>query len=148
MAGSAAFAALAVPGSIAAAVPQTLTCTGLTGNAASQTISGCSGTGANLLNAGLAPAHGVQVTKTKTITWSTKKTSVITYTYGTVTPNACVAPAGYTKVLEVQEKAGSKVSGGTALGLVGGAVSGKVCIFKQTAHPTVELVKNLGPLKI
>jgi len=148
MAGSAAFAAAAVPGAIAGAVPLTLSCTTLTGNATSQTVSGCTGTGATLANAGTPPAHGVQVTATKTVTWSNHKTSVITYTYGNVTPNACPIVALYTKYLEVTEKAGSKVSGGTAAGLIGGAVSGKVCIYKKTATPTVELVKNLGLLHI
>jgi len=147
MAGSA-FAAIAVPGAIAGAAPLTLTCTTLTGNAVSQTVSGCTGTGAIAADAGTPPAHGVQTTSTKTVKWSNGKTSIIKYTYGTVTPNACPAVTAYTKFLEVTEKAGSTVSGGTATGLKGGAVSGKVCIYKKTATPTVELVKNLGVLKI
>jgi len=150
MAGSAAFAAVAVQGSIAGAppIPLTLTCTALTGNQTSQTVSGCTGTAATATEAGTPPAHGVQVTSTKTVTWSNHKTSKITYTYGNVTPNACPAVTGYTKYLEITEKAGSKVSGGTATGMIGGPVSGKVCIYKKTATPTVELVKNLGPLHI
>ncbi len=149
MAGSAAFAALAIPGAIAAAAPLTVTCTHLLGNPTSQAVSGCSGTG--IVGTTEASATGTQVTSTKTVTWADHKTSKITYTYGNVTPDACVAPAGYSKYLEVTEKAGSKVSGGTATKLIGGAVSGKVCIFKSIAHPTVaadERVQNLGSLHI
>ncbi len=148
MAGSAAFAAVAIPGAVSGAPPLSLSCTTLTGNAVSQTVSGCTGTGATAANAGTPPAHGVQVTSTKTVTWSNHKTTKITYTYGNVTPNVCPTVALYTKYLEITEKAGSKVSGGTAAGLIGGAVSGKVCIYKKTATPTVELVKNLGLLHI
>ncbi len=142
MAGSAAFAAVALPGAIAAATPLTVTCTGLTGNATSQHISGCSGSG---VTTGEATATGVQTTSTKTVKWSNGKTSVLSYKYADVKPDACKPPTGYTNYLEVQEIAPSKVSGGTATKLIGGALSGKVCIFKKG---TTELVKNLGPLKL
>jgi len=142
MAGSAAFAAIAVPGAIAGAVPLTVTCTALSGNATTQAISGCSGTG---VTAGEATATGTQTTATKTVKWTDGKTSVLTYKYADVKPDACKAPTGYTNFLEVTELAGSKVTGGTATKLIGGALSGKVCIFKKG---TTELVKNLGPLKL
>jgi len=81
--------------------------------------------------------------KSATITWATKKTSIESFTYKVVTPNVCPAVSGYTKLIEVSES--GSVTGGTATGLKGGAVSGKVCIYK---HGSTYLVKNLGPQKL
>jgi len=67
--------------------------------------------------------------KSATITWATKKTSIESFTYKAVTPNACPAVSGWTKLLEMNET--GSVSGGTATGMKGGKVSGKVCIYKK-----------------
>jgi len=144
VAGSASLAAAVVPGGIASATPLSVTCTTMSGTATTQAISGCTGTGAIAADAGTAPAKGTQTTSTKTIKWSNAKTSVLTYTYKSVTNN-CVAPAGYSKFLKESES--GKVSGGTATGMVGSLVTGSVCVFKKTVGGTI-LVKNQGTFKI
>jgi len=146
IAGSASVAAAAVPGGIASAAPLHLSCTSLSGSATSQTISGCTGTGAIAADAGTPPAHGVSTgATTSTVKWSNGKTTIMTQTHKVVTPNACVAPAGYTKVSEFLGT--DKVTGGTATGLIGSTGGGKICLFKKTVGGTL-LVKNLGPFTI
>ena len=145
VAGSASLAAAVVPAGIASATALSVTCTTMSGTATTQAISGCTGTGAIAADAGTAPAKGTQTTSTKTIKWSNAKTSVLTYTYKPVTPNNCVAPAGYTKFLKEAET--GHVSGGTATGMVGSLVTGTACIYKKTVGGTI-LVKNQGPFKV
>lgn len=144
VAGSASFAAAAIPGSFASATPLTLSCTSLSGNQSTQKISGCSGTGKTETGTS-GTAKVASTDKSATITWATGKTSIESFTYKNVTPNVCPAVTGYTKFLEVQET--GSVTGGTATGLKGGAVSGKVCIYKKGTSTTY-LVKSLGPQKL
>lgn len=145
MAGSAAFAALAIPGAIAAATPLTVTCTHLSGNTTTVSISGCSGPGVTAPNN--ATATGKLTVSTDTIKWTNGKKSIITYKYGTVTPDACVAKTNYAST-EIKELAGTKISGGTALKLVGGAGSGKVCLYTSTLSPPAPAMEvNLGNVK-
>jgi hypothetical protein len=146
LAGSASLAAVAIPGGIATASPLTVSCTNLSGSATSQTISGCTGTGAVAADAGVPPAHGTSVVSTKTVTWSNHKTSKETYTYKSSSTANCPAVPKYTK--DLRETASGKVTGGSATGMVGGAVSGTVCIYKLTAAPHTLIVKNVGPFKL
>lgn len=142
-AGSASLAAAAIPaGSASAATPLTLTCTSLSGNQSTQKISGCSGTGKSETGA-TGTAKVASSNKSATITWSTKKTSVESFTYKDVTPNACPAVTGYTSLLEVSES--GSVTGGTATGLKGRKVSGKVCVYDKGS---TYLVKSLRPQKL
>jgi hypothetical protein len=142
VAGSASVAVVTVPGTASAATPLTVTCTKLTGNQTTQKITGCSGTGKS--ETGTSGTTKVASNdKSATITWATKKTSIESFTYKSVTPNACPAVSGYTKLLEVNET--GSVTGGTATGMKGGKVSGKVCIYKKGS---AYLVNSLGPQKI
>jgi hypothetical protein len=135
LAGSASLAAVAIPGGVATASPLTVTCTSLTGSASTQTVSGCTGTGAIAADAGTPPAHGSSVASTKTITWSNHKTD-----------KTCPKVAKYTVTL--LENATGKVTGGTATGMVGGAFSGTICVYKLTAAPHTIMVKNKGSFKV
>jgi len=158
MAGSASLAAAAIPGGIASAVPLTVSCTTLSSTSptatsnSTGTISGCSGTGANSTNAGVAPAHGTDVsnlsTKKATITWSNGKKTVSSFTYTSLTNN-CVAPAGYTNLAKVHEtgKVLPSTSGTTTAGMVGGLTSATVCAFKKTVGGSI-LVKNYPGTKV
>ena len=122
--GSASAAAIVVPGGMAGAAALKVTCTGLTGDATSQTLSGCTGSGASVTG-----STGSSDVSTSTITWSTGATSVENYTYTGLTgkKDKCVTPAGYTAVEEVKEK--GSVTGGTAL--VGSKIKGTVCVSTQ-----------------
>ena len=142
VAGTASLAAVTIPSVATAAGPLTLTCTKLTGSATTQKITGCSGTGKT--ETGTSGTTKVASNdKSATITWATKKTSVESFTYKAVTPNVCPAVTGYTKLIEVNES--GSVTGGTATGLKGGKVSGKVCVYKKG---TAELVNSLGSQKL
>ena len=123
-----------------------MTCTSLSGSATSQTISGCTGTGANAANAGVAPAHGTSVASTKTITWSNHKTTKTTYTYKAASDASCPTVAKYSK--DLLENATGKVVSGSAAGMVGGAFKGTVCIYKLTAAPHTLIVRNKGSFKV
>ena len=61
-----------------------------------------------------------------TVKWTTGKTSIESYTYTEElgSSNKCPAKSGDTKVAEAPEK--GKVTGGTATGMVGGAVTATV----------------------
>jgi len=143
LAGSASLAAVVVPGGIASATPLTVTCTHYSGSSASQAISGCTGTGAIAADAGVAPAHGTSVVSTKTITWSNGKTMKEQYSYvlHTGAANTCPVVALKTKVDLVTET-GSVIAGGTATGMVGGALSGTICVYKLTAAPHTISINN------
>lgn len=146
LAGSASLATVAIPGGVATASPLTVTCTSLTGSASTQTVSGCTGTGAIAADAGTPPAHGSSVASTKTITWSNHKTTKTTYTYKAGSDKTCPKVAKYTVTL--LENATGKVTGGTATGMVGGAFSGTICVYKLTAAPHTIMVKNKGSFKV
>ena len=148
LAGSASLAAVAIPGGVATASPLSVTCTTLTGNATSQTISGCTGTGAITADAGTPPAHGTSLVSTKTITWSNHKTTKESYSYTASSTANCPSVSGYAKLLRETIKAGSKVvaSSNDAAGMVGGALTGTFCVYKKGSSTI--LVKNLGTFKI
>ena len=143
VAGTASLAAVAVPSVASAATPLTLTCTKLTGSQTTQKITGCSGT-AKTLTGTSGTTKVASNDKSATITWATKKTSIETFTYKAVTPNACPAVTNYKKLLEVNET--GKVTGGTATAMKNGVVSGKVCIYTRSGHP--DLVNSLGAQKL
>jgi hypothetical protein len=127
LAGSASVAAVAIPGGIAGAAALSVKCTGLTGNASTQSLSGCSGKGFSETG-----ATGTSDVSTSTITWATGNTSVAAVTYKEYTgkKDKCPAPmAGYTAVAEVKEK--GSVTGGNAL--VGSKIKGTVCVYSQTS---------------
>ena len=149
LAGSATLAAVAVPAVDAGAVtPLTVTCTSLTGSATTQKISGCTGNGAIAADAGVAPAKGTSVASTKTITWSNNKKTKTTYTYKAGSDASCPTVAKYTKDLLEVAKGSVVKSGTTTTGMVGGAFSGTICIYKLTAAPHTLLVKNKGSFKV
>jgi hypothetical protein len=143
LAGSASLAAVAIPGGIASASPLSVTCTSLTGNASTQTISGCTGTGAIAADAGTPPAHGVSTTSTKTIKWSTNKTSVSTYTYTSGSDKSCPAVKGY-KVSALENAKGT-VKSGSATGMIGSTFKGTICVY---AKGSTILVKNKGSFTV
>jgi len=163
MAGSATVAAAAIPGAIASAVPLTVSCTTLTATSASSaaltstgTAGGCTGTGATSANAGTPPAHGTVVetrptptslSGTATITWSNGKKTASSFKYAVVTNNCATAPAGYAKFLKVHSTGAVLKTGTTTLGMVGGATSGYVCVYKKTVGGSI-LAKNMGPTVI
>ena len=149
MCGTLAAAALSValPGAVASAKTVKGTCTGESGNATSQTLTGCTvaadtgGSGVTVVNSetvtGTAPKQ--TVTGTSTITWSTSKTTVESFTGQLLTSTAdkCPAgPAGFTAAAEVKEK--GSVTGGTATDLVGGKVKGTSCVYSMGATILVE----------
>ena len=146
MAGSASLAAAAIPSGIASAAPLTVSCTHLAGSSTTQTISGCTGTGANSSNAGTPPAHGTTTsnlgTKQATVTWSNKKKTVSSFTYTSVTNN-CPAQSGKSKVTKVHEVGKVIASGTTTLGMVGGATSAYICVYKANVGGALS-VTNMG----
>ena len=150
MAGSAMLAAAAIPVGVAGATtPLTVTCTSLTGSATSQSLTHCTGTGAIAADAGASPAHGTNVTSTKTVTWGSGKTSKTTYTYTAVTNN-CPALSGYTKAGKYHESGhvNTGTAGGTAVGMRGGVFSGYACAYTKVAAPHNLIVKNMGNFNV
>ena len=141
LAGSASLAAIAIPGGVSGASPLTVTCTTFSGSMTSQTISGCTGSGAIAADAGTPPAHGVSTVSTKTIKWSNNKTTVTKYTYKPGSDKVCAADSGYK--IDLLENATGSVTGGTATGLVGGTFKETVCVYKKTVGGTL-LIKNHG----
>lgn len=144
LAGSASLAAIAIPGGVSGASPLTVTCTTFSGSMTSQTISGCTGSGAIPADAGTPPAHGTSVVSTKTITWSNGKTTKTTYTYTTGNKALCAKVTGETVFL--LENATGKVASGTATGLVGGTFKEAVCVYKNKAGTI--LIKNHGNITL
>ncbi len=145
MAASASIAGVALSSGVASATPLTVTCTHLTGGITSQTLTGCTGSGAIAADAGVAPAHGTNVVSTKTVTWGSGKTSKTTYTYASVTNN-CAALTGYTKVAKYHESGhvNTGTAGGTAIGMRGGVFAGYACVYKHTVAPNTIKVVNMG----
>lgn len=144
LAGSASVAVVTVPGT-ASASSLTVTCTKLTGTATTSKLSGCSGSGVTTNEATATATTTVASNdKSGTIKWTDGKTTVETFTYKVVTPTKCPSVAGQTVDLEVSE-AGS-VTGGTAKGLIGGKLSGKVCIYEKSKK--VDLVNSVGSLTL
>ncbi len=150
IAGSASLAGVTATSGLAFAVPLTVTCTHLVGTATSQTLSGCTGSGATATEAGVAPAHGTNVVSTKTITWGSGKTSKTTYTYTKVTTNNCAALTGYTKTAKYHEAGhvNTGTAGGTATGMRGGVFSGYACVYTHTATPHTLKVVNQGNFNV
>lgn len=137
LAGSASAAIVTVPGT-ASASALTVTCTGLTGNATTQKLTGCSGSGKAQTG-----TSGTSTASNKTIKWATGKTSVSTYTYTPGSDASCPAVTGYTK--DLLENVKGKVTSGTATGLVGGSYKATVCVYKKGS--TI-LIKNKGNVTI
>jgi len=151
LASSASLAAVVVPGGIASAAPLTVSCTGFTGNATSQALSGCTGGGATSANAGTPPAHGTSLVSTKTITWSNGKKTHETYTYVTKTgtANTCAPKTGWTKTALIIKSGKVLAAGTTTLGMIGGAIKGDSCVYsKKVGTTTTILVVNKGPYQI
>jgi hypothetical protein len=103
--------------------PPPATCTGLSGNESSQTITGCSGNPD-------AGTGGTSVVSTNTVTWSTGKTSTETYAVKTFSgkKDKCPAEGAILSTLEIKEK--GKVTGGTA-NLVGTKLKATVCLYSN-----------------
>jgi hypothetical protein len=82
---------------------------------------------------------------TATVKWATGKTSKETYKYTELlgTKNKCAAKTGYTKLAEAAET-GKVVAGGTATGMVGGAVTTNACAYSKSGKV---YIFNLGPVK-
>jgi len=117
--------------------PVTGTCSSLSGNATSQTLSGCTdpadtgGTGVSTTTS--EAISGSTVSGTDSVTWSTSKTSTESFT-GTLKSgkaDKCTAGAGQTNLYEVKEK--GSVTGGTATDLVGGKTKGTICVFSTAS---------------
>jgi hypothetical protein len=144
LAGSASLAAVAIPGGVAsAATPETVSCTSATGSATSLAFSGCTGTGANATNAGKAPAKGTYTVSSKTLKWSTTKTSILKFTYKKDATSKCPKISGDTSLGEYT--ATGTVTGGTAKQMVKGAAGGNACIYSKGK---ATIVKNLGAFKV
>lgn len=115
--------AVAVPGAIASAKPVKLVCTGFSGSATTQYLSGCTPT-ASIGAAGT----GTSDVASNTVTWANGSTSIESYTYTELTgkKDKCPVPAGDTAVAEIKE-AGT-ITGGTNTALTGGKIKGQVCV--------------------
>jgi hypothetical protein len=147
LAGSAALGAVAIPSVASATTPETVSCTTLSGSATSLAFSGCTGTGANATNAGKAPAKGTLTVSTKTLKWSTNKTSTLTFAYAKDKTSKCPKITGDTSLGEYT--ATGTVKGGTAAQMVGGKSSGSACVYsKKVGTKTTTVIKNLGAFKI
>ncbi len=159
IAGSAVLTAAAVPVGVASATTAlTVTCSTETGGETTIAVSGCTGSGAIVGEAGKSPTKGTgkisNLNKPKsgdvtvTIDWSGGKTSIesdvekYTTTAKTVAAD-CPTKSGYTKLAYVTET--GNISGGTASKMKGGAVSGDSCVYKKGSAIDVF---NKGPLKI
>lgn len=147
--GSASLAAVIIPGSVSSASPLTLSCTSFTGNATTQSLSGCTGTGATAANAGTPPAKGTESASTKLITWTSthKTTNMSGVKYASGSKANCPALAKYAAA-DYEKVSGTIKSGGTALGLVGGTVSGVICAYTLVAAPHTLILKNVGVFKL
>ena len=150
MAGSAALAATGVPGGIASAAVLTSSCTTLTGTSTAQNLSGCTGTASSLTGSkGSVTVVNNLTTKTgvATVHWTTGKTSIESYSYTELfkTANKCANKTGYTKIAEAPEK--GTVTGGTATGMIGGAVISTACAYSKTGVAKTIFIFNLGAVK-
>ena len=146
VAGTASFAAVAIPGSIATATVKSVSYTTLSGSETSQTVSGCSGS-----DSAQTGVSGKQVPdiskKTAVVTWKTGKTTDYKYTYTlkSGSANTCPAKAKYTKLDLVTET--GTITGGTATLMKSGPYSGKTCAYELTAKPHTVAVVGDGPTK-
>jgi hypothetical protein len=145
LAGSASAAVVTVPGTASAASALTVTCTKLTGTATTSKLSGCSGKGVTTNEATATATTTVASSdKSGTIKWTDGKTTIESFSYKVVTPTKCPSVSGQTVDLEVSET--GSVTGGTATGLKGGKLSGKVCIYEK--NKKVDLVNSVGSLTL
>ena len=147
----AALSSAVVPGEVSAAVaPLTVTCTTLSGNGVTQTLSHCTGTGAVADEAGAAPARGTSNLTTRTITWSNGKRAQEDYKYKNLTGKAdtCAVKAKYTKEYLVNEWGYVAYNGTTAKGMAGGTIRAMVCVYRSSAAPHSVVVVNQGKIKI
>lgn len=120
MAGSATVAAVTVPGGVAGAAQLTVSCTSLTGNTTTQTVTGCTGSDvAQTGSHGTIKPHVNTTTHkgTATITWSTGKTTTESTSYTLSSDASCPTKTGYTKLARATTT--SVVTGGTATKLKG-----------------------------
>jgi len=103
--------------------PPSVTCTGLSGNESTQTLTGCSGNPD-------AGTGGTSVVATSTTTWSTGKTSIESYSIKSSSgkKDKCPAEGAILSTIEIKEK--GKVTGGTA-NLVGTKLKATVCIYSN-----------------
>jgi hypothetical protein len=132
--------AMALPGGIALAKapkPVTGTCTGLSGNATTQTLSGCTDpadtAGGGTSTTTSESVSGTTVTGTDSVTWNSSKTSLESFKgkLESGKKDKCTAPAGDSNVYEVKEK--GKVTGGTATDLINGKTKGTVCVYSTAS---------------
>jgi hypothetical protein len=130
LAASSSLAAVAAPGGIAGAAVKTVSCAGFRTDASATHIflSRCTGSGHHLTGAtGTQSILSSGTPVQGEVTWKTGKTSLLTYTI-TSLPNDCPKRTGYTKFIKVSYS--GKVTGGTAMGMVGGPYSGTVCGYQ------------------
>jgi len=141
--GGASLVLVIVPAGIAGAKPTTGTCTGLNGNASSQTLSGCNQTavtgGSGTSTTTSETVSGKKVTGDDSVTWASGGTNTETFK-GTLlsgTKDKCVPGAGETNLFEVKET--GKVTGGTGVSTVldGGKTKGTVCTFTEGSNTVV-----------
>ena len=138
--------AIALPSGVASAhkvKPDKGTCTSLSGNATSQTMTGCTDSidtgGSGVSTTTHEAISGSTVSGTDSVAWHSGLTSTESFT-GTLKSgkaDKCSAPAGDTNLYEVKEK--GSVTGGTATHLVGSKTKGTVCTFTA---PSGVVVKN------
>lgn len=128
--------ALAIPGSAAWAKkpkPVTGTCSSLSGNETSQTLSGCTDPadtgGGGTSTTTSETVSGSTVTGTDSVSWNTSLTSTESFSGKLKSGKAdkCTPSSGQTNLYEVKEK--GKVTGGSAMDLIGGKTKGTVCVF-------------------
>ncbi len=143
------------PGSIAGAStsvagPLTVTCASLRGGETSQTISGCTGSGAIADDAGSAPAHGKSVSSTQVVTWSNGKISRLNYTWvdRTGQANTCPARNDYSREQQTIEKGKVITPGSTTKAMIGGVVEATLCVYRMAQSPHTVLVVNQGKVSI
>jgi len=89
------------------------------------------------------------MTSSGTIHWSNRRTAEISYTLVDHSGSAdtCVVIKGFTKDLMETETGRVVASGTTATGMIGGAISATLCVYKK-AGTTVLLLLNHGRFTI
>ena len=122
--------------------PNKGTCTTLSGNATSQTMTGCTDTvdtgGSGVSTTLHESISGSQVSGSDSVAWHSGLTSTESFS-GTLKSgkaDKCHPSAGQTNLYEVKEK--GNVTGGTAIHLVGGKTKGTVCVFTAESGPVVK----------
>jgi hypothetical protein len=134
---------VAMPGVASAKTkPVTGTCSGLSGNSTSQTLTGCTDPadtgGGGVSTTTSETVTGSTVAGTDSVTWNTSKTSTESFTGALKSGKGdkCTPTSGQTNLYEVKEK--GKVTGGTAADLVGGKTKGTICVFNTSGGIVVQ----------